>query len=75
MDKKSPPPAQVVNLRAARKNKARAEHAARGAENSARHGQTKAEKSRAAAQGEKADRDLDAHRREGDPQDGERSDK
>jgi hypothetical protein len=54
--------AEIVNLRLARKRKARAEHDAAAIENRALHGRTKAEK-----QVEKVDRErqaaaLDGHR-------------
>jgi hypothetical protein len=42
--------ADVVNIRFARKNKKRADHAQQGAENRAKFGRTKAEKEREEAQ-------------------------
>jgi hypothetical protein len=60
--------AEVVNLRTARKQKARAEARAEAAANAARHGQSKADRSLQTARTERAARDLDAHRldRDGD---------
>lgn len=59
--------AEIINLRKARKVKARAEKEAEAAENRAAHGRTKAEKAVGAAQKELTDRTLDAHRRDDDP--------
>lgn len=56
--------AEVINLRLARKAKARTEAEGRAAQNRAVHGQTKAEKQRRQAEARRAARDLAAHRRE-----------
>jgi ribonuclease T1 len=53
----------VINLRLARKARARAEAAKQAAENRARHGRTKAERARDAAEAVRAERHLDQHRR------------
>lgn len=53
----------VINLRLARKARARAEAAKQAAENRARHGRTKAERARDAAEAMRAERHLDQHRR------------
>lgn len=73
------PGAEIINLRTARKNRARAGRAAEADANRARHGQTKASASLEDARRDKAARDLDGHRRgredgEHPDQDGERSD-
>ncbi|MCC2112346.1 MAG: DUF4169 family protein [Hyphomicrobiales bacterium] len=59
----------IINLRQARKRKARGDKADRAAENRVRFGRTKAEKSLDQARGEKAARDLDGHRRNDDERD------
>lgn len=56
--------AGIVNLRRARKSRARAAKARQGDENAARHGQTRAERSLAKAEADKLARALEAHRRE-----------
>lgn len=56
--------ADIVNLRMARKRKARAEKEAAAAEARAVHGRSKAEKALDAAREDKARRGVDAHRRE-----------
>lgn len=56
--------AEIVNLRAARKDRERAKKRAEGDENAARFGRTKALKALEKARAEKARDDLDAHRRE-----------
>lgn len=56
--------AEIINLRAVRKAKDRDAARAKGDENAAKFGRTKAEKSLEAAQAEKARRDLDGHERE-----------
>lgn len=56
--------ADVVNLNQARKAKAKADDKARAAENRARFGRTKAEKSLEAARAEKLRRELDGAKRE-----------
>lgn len=60
---------EVINLRQARKNKARAEKECQAEENRATHGRPKADKSLARTLKDKAERNLDAHRR-GDGDDG-----
>jgi hypothetical protein len=57
--------AEIVNLRRARKAKARAEAQARADENRAKFGRPKAERELADRSKSHADRQLDAHRREG----------
>lgn len=61
VDKK---PADIVNLRKARKDRARAEERAGAVANRAKHGVSKADKSLAEARAAKARRDLDAHKRD-----------
>ncbi len=56
--------AEIVNLRAARKAKERSQARAKGDENAAKFGRTKAEKDLEKARTEKAKRDLDGHARE-----------
>ena len=56
--------AEIVNLRAARKAKERSQARAKGDENAAKFGRTKAEKDLEKARAEKAKRDLDGHVRE-----------
>jgi Domain of unknown function (DUF4169) len=56
--------AKVINLRAVKKQVARKAARAKGDENAARFGQTKAQRLLERSRAEKADRDLDAHRRE-----------
>ena len=51
--------AEIVNLRRARKGKARVEKDARAADNRVRFGRTKAEKREAAAEREQVERKLD----------------
>lgn len=51
--------ADVVNLRQARKRKARADKAQQAAEKRAQHGRTKGEKARDAADAERVRRQLD----------------
>ena len=58
--------AEVVNLRQAKKQAARKAARAKGDENAAKFGLTKAERQLQKAQAEKAARDLDGHRREQD---------
>ncbi|BBF91379.1 DUF4169 family protein [Blastochloris tepida] len=55
---------EVINLRQARKNKARAAAGEAAAENRLRHGRTKAERETEEARRTKAARVLDAHKRE-----------
>jgi chorismate mutase len=59
--------AEIVNLRTARKQAARKAARAKGDENAARFGRTRAEKDLEQARADKAARDLDAHRREDKP--------
>ena len=54
--------AGVVNLKAARKARARAEAKVAADANAAKFGRTKGEKDRVAAEADKARRDLDGHR-------------
>jgi len=56
--------ADIVNLRQARKAKARDGKAKDADANRAAHGRTKADKSLTKARAEKAARDLDAHKRD-----------
>ena len=55
---------KVVNLKAARKARARDEARAAADANAARHGRSKAERLRAAAEEDKAARDHEGHKRE-----------
>ncbi len=56
--------ADVINLRLARKAKARASSAQQAAENRALHGQTKAAKAKLARETERTARQLDGAKRE-----------
>lgn len=56
--------AEVINLRLARKARARADAAQQAAQNRALHGQTKAEKTKLAREAERAARQLDGAKRE-----------
>jgi hypothetical protein len=56
--------AEIVNLRRARKAKARADGEKQAAENRIRFGRTKEERERVAAEGELAARRVEGHRRE-----------
>lgn len=56
--------ADIVNLRRARKERTRTERQAKAAENRRVFGRTKAEKDKAAAEREQADRLIEAHRRD-----------
>lgn len=58
--------ADVINLRLARKARARGKAAQQAAENRARHGQTGAERKLRQAEDERKVCQLDAHRREPD---------
>lgn len=58
--------AEVINLRTAKKQAARKAARAKGDENAAKFGQSKAERQLQKAQAEKSARDLDGHRRDGD---------
>ena len=55
--------AEIINLRSARKAKARAEARAGAAENRAKHGRSKAERENSEKVKSLAERRLDAHRR------------
>jgi hypothetical protein len=59
--------AEIVNLRRARKDKARAGKAARAADNRIRFGRSKAEKRAAEAECERADTGLDGKKLEDQP--------
>jgi hypothetical protein len=61
--------AEIINLRKARKAKARAEKEAEAAENRAKFGRAKEERSQSEAAKDLLDRKLDAHRREDDDRD------
>jgi hypothetical protein len=56
--------AEIINLRQARKQRARAEKAARGAENRARFGRSKLERERKEQSHARAEQALDGHLRE-----------
>lgn len=56
--------AEVVNLRTVKKQAARKAARAKGDENAAKFGLTRAEKDRQKAEAEKAARDLTGHKRE-----------
>ena len=56
--------AQIVNLRTARKRKAREEEAAKAEQNRILFGRTKAEKNKSKAEAELAARRLDGHKLE-----------
>ncbi|WP_435259646.1 DUF4169 family protein [Thioclava sp. FR2] len=58
--------AEIINLRTAKKQAARAAARKTGDANAAKFGRTKAERSLSEARAEKAERDLEAHRRESD---------
>ncbi|NBJ11939.1 DUF4169 family protein [Microvirga arsenatis] len=58
--------AEIINLRQARKNKARAEKEARAEQNRISFGRTKAEKKLTKAEQELAKSRLEAHRRDPD---------
>jgi hypothetical protein len=55
---------EIVNLRKARKARARAEAQIRAAENRVRFGRSKAERRTIAAEDDRAARSLDGHRRD-----------
>ena len=59
--------AEIVNLRQARKQKARADKEARAAENRVLFGRTKAERELSKAEHELASRRLDSHKRDDEP--------
>jgi hypothetical protein len=56
--------AEIVNLRQARKQKARAEKEARAAENRVNFGRSKAERKLRQAERDKAESRLDSHKRD-----------
>ena len=56
--------AEIVNLRTARKRKARADKEAQAEQNRILFGRTKAEKSKQAAERAQADKHIDGHKRE-----------
>ena len=56
--------AEIINLRQARKNKARADKEARAEQNRITFGRTKAEKELSKAERELAQRRLDSHKRD-----------
>jgi hypothetical protein len=56
--------AEIINLRQARKNKARADKEARADQNRVTFGRTKAEKTLTKAEREMDQRRLDAHKRD-----------
>jgi hypothetical protein len=58
--------AEIVNLRRARKAKARSEREKQAETNRLLHGRTGEEKKREAAERERADRHIDGHRRDSD---------
>ena len=58
--------AEIVNLRAARKAKARDEARAQADENAAKHGRTKGQKAREAADAARAKAELDGKKRDPD---------
>lgn len=58
--------ADIVNLKNVRKNKARKDAAKNADANRAAYGRTKADKSLTKALKDKAARDLDGHKREGE---------
>ena len=58
--------AEIINLRKARKAKARAEKEADAAANREKFGQSKEERSQSEAAKDLLDRKLDAHRRDSD---------
>lgn len=64
--------ADIVNLRQLKKQKARAERETLADRNRALHGRTKAEKQRDQLTSERADKFVDDHRRERDPEKSDR---
>jgi hypothetical protein len=59
--------AEIINLRRARKARAKAEGEKQAAENRIRFGRTKTERERVAAEDELAARRIEGHRREAPP--------
>ncbi|SIQ19729.1 protein of unknown function [Rhizobium sp. RU20A] len=66
--------AEIINLRMARKQKARADKERAADANRAAHGRTKAEKTLTRALKDQADKRLDQGRLEGKPDAGEKND-
>ncbi|GAA2816229.1 uncharacterized protein DUF4169 [Aminobacter aminovorans] len=64
--------ADIVNLRQFKKQKARTEREALADRNRALHGRSKAEKQRDQLTSERADKFVDDHRRERDPEKSDR---
>lgn len=62
--------AEIINLRQARKHKARAEKERQAADNRVRFGRTKAERRLSELEKARADRDLDGKRRDGEDEAG-----
>ncbi|WP_378950009.1 DUF4169 family protein [Mesorhizobium sp. ANAO-SY3R2] len=60
--------ADIVNLRQFKKQKARSDRESLAEQNRALHGRTKAEKQRDRASAEHAEKFVDSHRRERDPE-------
>lgn len=58
--------AEIINLRTARKRKAREDKSEKAAQNRILFGRTKAEKDLTKAKSEQAEKRLDGHRREDD---------
>jgi Domain of unknown function (DUF4169) len=58
--------AEIVNLRRAKKQRARGEADAKAAENRALHGRAKADEARDEAEAGRAQRALDGHKRDAD---------
>jgi hypothetical protein len=56
--------AEIINLRAVRKQKARTEKEAAAEANRLKFGRSKAEKQKSAAEKAKADKHIDGHKRE-----------
>ena len=64
-----PMPADLINLRRARKARARADKEKQAAENRAKFGRTKAERQTTSATGDLERRQLDAHQLDPNPKD------
>ena len=60
--------AKIVNLNTFRKQKRRDDKRRAGDQNAAQHGLSKADKSLAKARKDKAERDLDGHKNEPEPE-------
>ena len=65
--------AEIVNLRMARKARARADKAKQAEENRIRFGRTKNERNKQAAETERSNKHLDGARIDQDPPDGEKN--